>query len=211
MIRIIVCDDHAIVRRGLKELFEAEPDLQVVAEAADTRELIDQLARHECEVLVLDITMPGRGGLDVLPQIRAREHPPAILMLTMHPEDQFALRALRSGAAGYLTKDCAPAELLKAVRRIAQGGRYVTETLAERLAADVQAGGAVQAPHERLSEREFEVLRGIAAGRTVGEIAAALFLSSNTVSSYRARLLQKLALNNNAELMHYAITNHLTD
>ena len=211
MIRIIVCDDHAIVRRGLKELFEAEPDLQVVAEAADTRELIDQLARHECEVLVLDITMPGRGGLDVLPQIRAREHPPAILMLTMHPEDQFALRALRSGAAGYLTKDCAPPELLKAVRRVAQGGRYVTETLAERLAADVQAGGAVQAPHERLSEREFEVLRGIAAGRTVGEIAAALFLSSNTVSSYRARLLQKLGLNNNAELMHYAITNHLTD
>ena len=211
MIRIIVCDDHAIVRRGLKELFEAEPDMQVVAEAGDTRDLIDQLGRHASDVLVLDITMPGRGGLDILPQIRAREQPPAVLMLTMHPEDQFALRALRSGAAGYLTKDCAPQELLKAVRRIAQGGRYVTATLAERLAADVQAGGAAQAPHERLSEREFEVLRGIAAGRTVGEIAAALFLSSNTVSSYRARLLQKLGLHNNAELMHYAITNRLMD
>jgi len=211
VIRIVICDDHAIVRRGLKELFEAEPDMQVVAEAGDSRELLDRLAQQPCDVLVLDITMPGRAGLDVLPQLRARHEGLRVLMVTMHPEEQFALRALRSGASGYLTKDSAPEDLLRAVRRIAQGGRYISETLADRLADEVQGGGPAQPAHERLSEREFEVLRGIASGRTVGEIASALFLSSNTVSSYRARLLQKLGLRSNAELMHYAITNRLVD
>ena len=210
MIRIIICDDHAIVRRGLHELLGAESDIQVVGEAHDSAALLEQLARQPCDLLLLDISLPGRSGLDVLSHAKSRQTDLRVLMLTMHPEEQFATRAFRAGAVGYLTKDCAPEELLRAVRRIAAGGKYVSESLAERLAGELQPDSS-QAPHERLSDREFEVLRAIASGKTVGEIGAALFLSPNTISSYRARLLQKLQLRNNAELMHYAITNHLME
>ena len=208
MIRLIVCDDHAIVRRGLTDLLAAEPDLEVVGEAKDAQELLERLRVQRCDVLLLDIGLPGRSGLDVLGQIRRREPAPAVLVVSMQSEEQFALRTLRAGAAGYLAKDCAPEELLRAVRRVAAGEKYVSGRFAGQLANELLDASARPA-HERLSAREFEVLRLLGAGRTVGEIAELLFLSPNTVSSYRKRLLEKLGLRNNAELMHYALTHHL--
>src|SRR3990172_4337898 len=163
MIKIIIADDHPIVRGGLKQIVAGESDMELVGEAQNGAELLELFGKHSCDVLVLDISMPGRSGLDVLKEIKSERPHLAVLVLTMHPEDQYAMRAFRAGAAGYLTKDGAPTELIKAIRHIAAGGKYVTPALAERLAAYLGPDEA-KLPHESLSDREYEVLRKIASG-----------------------------------------------
>jgi two-component system, NarL family, invasion response regulator UvrY len=210
MLKIIITDDHPVVRGGLKQLVADHSDMELVGEAQDAAELLELLGKRSCDVLVLDISMPGRSGLEVAKEIKSKWPHVAVLMLTMYPEEQYAMRAFRAGAAGYLTKDTAPAELIGAIRRVAAGGKYVTPTLADKMIAYLDLG-AGELLYENLSDREFDVLRKLASGRTVGEIANELFLSPNTVSTYRTRLLEKLNLSTTAELIHYAIVNRLVD
>ncbi len=210
MIRVLVADDHALVRAGLKHILGQTGEISVVGEACDGQEVMAEARKTPCDVVLLDIGMPGRSGLDVLKQLRA-EHPSvAVLMLTMYPEEQYAVRALRAGAAGYITKDSAPDELVSAVRKVASGGRYVSMRTAESLAFEVQ-GRFRQAPHEALSDRELQVLCMIARGKTVKEIADELKLSPKTVSTYRSRVLAKLNLRNNSEVAYYAVKEGLVD
>ena len=170
MIKIIIADDHAIVRKGLKQILAAEGDMELVAEAADAAQLLELFHKCSCDVLVLDISMPGKGGLDVLKELKS-EHPHvAVLVLTMYPQDQYAVRALKAGAAGYLTKDSAAEELITAIRRVAAGGKYINAALAESLANHLESETS-RPPHENLSDREYEVLCKIGAGKTVSEIA----------------------------------------
>ena len=207
MIRIIIADDHPLVRRGLRELVEDASDCLLVAEAGTARDL-QQLARErEWDVCLLDLNLPDGHGLDLMRSLKAWYPDRAVLILSMHAEEQYAVRALKAGASGYLTKEAAPDELLTALRRVAQGGRYVSARLAELLAADVTH--AASRPHERLSDREFAVLRLIASGRSVGQIASELNLSAKTVSTYRTRILEKTGMKHNAELTRYAIENGL--
>jgi two-component system invasion response regulator UvrY len=203
MIRIVVADDHPIVREGLKRILSAQTDFAVVGEAASGPEAIDLAYRHQADVVLLDVSMPGRGGIETAHEIKRRVPQTHILILTVHAEDHFAIRCLREGADGYLTKDAPPERLVEAVRKIHQGGKYVTAALAERLALNLDASGS-RPPHERLSTREFDVMRLLAAGRTVSQIAADFNLSVKTVSTHRARILEKMGLSNNAELMRYA-------
>lgn len=206
--KILIADDHAVVRQGLKQILAAEFRNAVFGEASNGQQAIDLAWKAPWDVLVLDITMPGQSGLDVLKAIKKTRPKLPVLMLSMHPEDQFAVRMLKIGAAGYMTKESAPAELVGAVKKVMSGGRYVSAALAEKMAAllaiDVQTP-----PHERLSDREFLVLRQIASGKTVSAIAKELSLSVKTVSTYRARILEKTGMVNSAELTHYAIQNHL--
>ena len=199
-----------MVRRGLRQILEAEPDLEVAGEATSGAEVMEALRIQRYDVAVLDITMPGRGGLDVLHDIRQNFPELRVLILSMHPEERYALRVLKAGAAGYLTKESAADELITALRKVAAGGRYVSPTLAERMADEIGVG-IDQPPHERLSDREHQILCMIASGMTVSGIASELHLGTNTVSTYRARLLGKLKLANNAEITHYAIRNRLVD
>ena len=210
MIKIIIADDHVIVRQGLRQILAGMTDMELVAEAKDAPELLELLRWQHCHVVVLDVSMPGRNGLEALTEIKNGYPHVAVLILTMHTQDQYAVRALKAGAAGYLTKDSVPTELITAIRRIAAGGKYITAALAETL-ADYLGSKTDKAPHERLSDREYEVLCKIGAGKTASEIAEELFLSPNTIGTYRSRLLEKLHLRNNAELIHYAITNRLID
>ena len=210
MIKIIIADDHPVVRGGLRQMVADESDMELVGEAQNGAELLELLGKRSCDVLVLDISMPGRNGLDVLKELKSEQPHLAVLVLTMHAEDQYAMRAFRAGAAGYVTKDRAPTELIKAIRHIAAGGKYVTPALAERLAAHLGSDEGTL-PHENLSDREYEVLRKIASGQTVGQIADELFLSPNTISTYRARLLEKLNLHTTADLIRYAVINRLVD
>lgn len=210
MIKILIADDHAIVREGLKQIVAEEPDLTVAGEARNAAEALELVRRQPWDVVILDITMPGRSGLEVLREM-TRERPRLpVLVLSMHAEDQFAVRVLQAGAAGYITKASAPQELLAAIRKVASGGKYISPTLADKLAT-VIAAGSDRPPHESLSDREYEVLRGIAAGKTVSEIARQMSLSVKTISTYRARLLQKMRMKNNAELTRYAIVNRLIE
>ncbi len=210
MIKVVIADDHAVVRKGLVQILSNLEDVEVVGEAANAAEVVGILQREPCDVLLLDVSMPGRNGIEALKVIRQEFPEVRTLVLSMHPEDQFGVRALRAGAAGYLTKQAAPERLIEAVHRVASGKRFITPELAELLAANVGSDGA-SAPHQTLSDREFQVLRLIASGRTLSEIAHALALSPKTVSVYRARLLEKMKLSNNAELTHYAIKNGLVD
>lgn len=210
MIKIIIADDHPIVRGGLKQMIAGESDMELIGEARNAAELLELFGNCSCDVLVLDISMPGRSGLDVLKELKSKQPHLAVLVLTIYAEDQYAIRAFRAGAAGYVTKDHAPAELIKAIRHVAAGGKYVTPALAERMAGLLGRDEATL-PHESLSDREYEVLLKIASGRTVSQIADELFLSPNTVSTYRARLLEKLSLRTTAELIHYAVINRLID
>lgn len=207
--RIIIADDHPIVRRGVRDiLVESFPRL-VVAEVETAGALFGGL-KDGCDLVLLDLSLPDRNGLDCLGQLK-KQHPNLpVLILSMHAEEHFALRALRSGASGYLTKDKAAEELVRAVKKILNGGRYVSSELAERLAAEL-AGEAAKAPHEMLSEREFRVLRLIASGKSVSEIAQDMYLSVKTVSTYRSRLLTKMQMKSNAELTRYCIQNRLVD
>ncbi|MCG3143837.1 MAG: Response regulator UvrY [Gammaproteobacteria bacterium] len=207
--RIIIADDHPIVRRGVHDiLIESFPKLDVVE--VDTAGALFTRLKDEFDLVLLDLSLPDRNGLDCLGQIK-KQHPSLpVLILSMHAEEHFAVRALKSGASGYLTKDKAAEELVRAVRRIMGGGRYVSSELAEHLAAEL-TGEAAKAPHEMLSDREFRVLRLIGAGRSVSEIAQELYLSVKTVSTYRTRLLSKMQLKTNADLTRYCIQNHLVE
>jgi DNA-binding NarL/FixJ family response regulator len=210
MIRALIADDHAVVRQGLKQILGDTPEMLVAGEATTGQEVLDKVRAEPWDVVVLDISMPDRSGLDILKQLRSERPKLPVLVLSMHSEDQYAMRVLKAGASGYLTKDSAPDELVKAIRKVVSGGTYVSSLLAEKLAFEIGTDSS-RLPHETLSDREFQVLRGIAAGKSVTEIAAELYLSPKTVSTYRARLLQKMNLGTTAELMHYAMQNHLID
>jgi two-component system invasion response regulator UvrY len=208
MIRVLVADDHPLLRSGLKQVLSQEADLAVIGEAEDSDQVLRQVNETTCDVVVLDLTMPGRGGLDVLREIR-RQHPNLpILILSMHAEDQFAVRAIKAGASGYLSKENAGTEVVKAIRKVLTGKKYVSPSLAEMLAnaLDQDTG---RPPHETLSDREFQVLCKIASGMTVSQIAAEISLSVKTVSTYRSRVLEKMNMHNNAELTRYAIQSGL--
>jgi two-component system, NarL family, invasion response regulator UvrY len=210
MIRILIADDHAVVRRGLKQIVNLEGDMTVTGEACDSQALLALVRKLPCDIVVMDISMPGRSGLEVLKELK-QEHPRLpVLILSVHPEDQYAVRTLKLGASGYLTKECAPEELVRAIRKVMAGGRYVSASLAEMLASDLIADTGRPA-HETLSDREHQILCMIASGKSVSEIASELTLSDKTVSTYRTRVLEKMKLRNNAELTHYAIASRLVD
>jgi DNA-binding NarL/FixJ family response regulator len=200
---ILVADDHAIVRRGLTQLLSDELEGARFGEAATATDAVQAVRSGEWDLVVLDISLPGRSGLDVLKEIKAARPKLPVLILSMYPEEQFAVRALRAGAAGYLTKQTAPEELVGAVRKVLRGGRYVSASLAERLANEI-GGSPEKEPHETLSDREFQVLRLIASGLSLTAIADALTISVQTVSTYRTRLLEKMGMTTNADLSRYA-------
>jgi DNA-binding NarL/FixJ family response regulator len=210
MIRILIADDHAIVREGLKQIVGETPDMAVAGEAANGHEVLDLVRRGDWDVVLLDLAMPGRGGMETLRQLKKERPGLPVLILSIYEEEQYALRALKAGAAGYLTKDGAPDELVVAIRKVAAGGRYIRASLAERLAEEI-AGGAERPPHERLSDREYQVMRMLASGKTVGRIADELSLSVKTISTNRARLLRKMGMDTNAELTYYAVKHGLVD
>lgn len=210
MIRLLLADDHAIVRKGLKQLFQLAPDIQIVDEAIDGSEVMDKLRHQDIHVLVLDITMPGISGVDLINRIRAHGDKPYILVLSMHNELQIARRALKAGANGYLTKDSDPETLLAAIRRIAAGGRFLDPVLAQQMAFEDNKTGQ-QAQHEQLSDREFHILRMLAQGMSVNEIADALIISNKTVSTHKARLMRKMDFRTNADLVRYALEHDLLE
>ena len=208
MIRVLVAEDHKIVREGIKQLIGMAPDLLVVGEAVNGEQLLDSLRSTPCDVILLDISMPGMNGLESIARIRAREGAPAILMLSMHDEPQMAARALKAGASGYATKDSEPALLLTAIRKVAAGGRYIDPDLADRMVFDV--GLANDKPrHTQLSEREFSVFERLVKGEGVNEIAQHLSVSSKTISTHKARLMQKLGVHSVADLVKYALEHKL--
>ena len=207
-IRVLIVDDHAMVRRGLRALLSDEFRGAVFGEAADAPQAVEQLRKKEWDVVLLDITLPGKGGLDLLKELRAEWPRLPVLVLSGHKEDQYALRVLKAGAGGYVTKESASEELAKAVRKILAGGRYVSPELAEKLASGVNRDLA-RTPHETLSDREYDVMSRIGSGKTVTEIAEELSLSPKTISTYRARVLEKLGVKNSAEIVQYAIRNGL--
>jgi DNA-binding NarL/FixJ family response regulator len=208
MIKILIADDHPVVREGLKGIIARASDMQIGGEALNGQEVLQKIAEEEWDVVVLDIGMPGRDGLEVLKDIHGEKPELPVLMLSMYPEDQVAVRALKAGAAGYMSKETAPKELVNAIRKIHAGGKYVSATLAEKLAAGLEEH-AQAAPHELLSNREFQVLRLIASGKEAQEIAEELFISVKTVRTYRDRIQEKLSLKNDVELAHYAIQHRL--
>ena len=205
MIRIFIADDHPIVRQGLRRIVEAGPGLVIAGEASDAKALLAALDRTATDLVLLDVSMPGGPFLETLQQLRAKHPTVRVLVLSVHPEDQWAVRALRAGASGYLTKDHSPEQLVEAIRRVYRGGKYVSPTLAEHLAEHLNGGaGGQRAPHELLSDREFEVMRRLGSGLTVSQIASELAISAKTVSTYRTRILEKMAVGTNAELVRYA-------
>lgn len=209
-IRVFIADDHAIVREGLKQILAESPDIVVAGEAENGVDAVKRFPKSRCQVLLLDISMPDKSGIDVLKQIKKEQPEVAVLMLSMHREDQYAIRSLKAGAAGYMTKQSAPKELVTAIRQVATGQKYISPALAQELANQL-GEPRENLPHETLSDREFQTLTMIASGLTVGAIAAELSLSVKTISEYRARLLAKMKLKNNAELTHYAIRNQLIE
>jgi DNA-binding NarL/FixJ family response regulator len=208
--RILIADDHPILRRGLKEILLRELEGAMCGEAGNAQQVLSEVQSQDWDLVILDVTMPGRSGLDVLRDLRGLRPKLPVLVLSMHPEDQLGQRMLKAGASGYMNKESAPEDLIKAVRKVIAGGRYVSAALAEKLAFDLSAD-AEQALHQRLSDRELEVLRMIGLGRTVSQIAEELHLSVTTVSTYRARILEKMSMTTTAELMHYALRNYLVD
>ena len=208
MIKVILCDDHAMVRRGIRDTISEAVDVQVVGEAGSYPELREQMRNNACDVLVLDLNMPGRGGLEVLAALKEEGSSVKTLVVSMYPEDQYAIRCLRAGANGYLNKAGDPAELVLAIRTVVQGRKYVTPEVAQMLVDNLNAPESEEL-HASLSERELQTLQKIASGRKLSEIAEELMLTPKTVSVYRARVLEKLHLSNNAELTVYAIRNSL--
>jgi len=211
MIRVIIADDHPVVRQGLKKIISETTDIVVEEEAGSGHEAIEKIRLDEFDVLLLDLAMPGITGLDTLTQIRKEKPRLPVLVLSVYPEEQYAVRALKAGASGYLSKSSAPDELVKAIRTIATGQKYITTSLSEKLVLYLQTPSEGRQPHEILSDREFGVLCLIAKGKTTGEIAKDLYLSPKTVSTYRARILDKMKMKNNAELMRYAIEKRLVE
>ncbi len=210
MIKILIADDHPVVREGLKQVIAKTSDLAVAGEATDGQEVLDKLRVEPWDMVLLDITMPGKNGIEILMEIK-KEYPRLpVLMLSVHPEEQYAVWSLKAGASGYITKSSAPEQLIVAIRKIMAGGRYVSPSFAEHLLSYLDPKSE-KPPHEQLSEREFQVLCRLASGRTVKDIAQELSLSVQTISTYRARVLTKLNMKSNAELAHYAIRNNLVD
>lgn len=210
MIRIFIADDHAVVREGLKHILSEMPDVLIAGEAGNGQEVLKKVGRNEYDLILLDIAMPGRDGLEILKDLKLQKPKLPVLILSMFPEEQYALRALKSGASGYLTKDSIPDELIKAVRKILKGGKYISSSFSEKLLFSFD-NDAEKPIHETLSDREYQVLRMIASGRTLQSIADELSLSVKTVSTYRSRILEKMGMKNNAELTHYAIKRNLVD
>ena len=210
MINVLIADDHPIVRQGLRQILAGISDMKVAGEAVNGQETLEQVRAGGWDVLVLDITMPGRSGFDILKELKHLQPDLPVLVLSIHAEEQFAVRVLKAGASGYLTKENAPDELIKAIRKVVSGGKYISRTLAERLAFGLDA--ASERPrHEALSDREFQVMQMVASGKTLTKIAEELSLSTKTVSTYRTRLLQKMNLETNAEIIRYAIENGLIE
>ncbi len=210
MIRILVADDHAVVREGVKQILAGLDDMVVEDEASNGPETLEKVNQGNCDVVLLDISMPGRSGLEILEDILSLKPRLPVLILSMHPEEQYAVRALRAGASGYLTKASAPHELIGAIRKVSRGGKYLTLSLAEKLATELDSKGD-KPRHEKLSNREFQVMLMLASGKSVGEIASELCLSVKTVSTYRTRIMEKMSMKRNAELTFYAMNNHLID
>ena len=210
MIRIIIADDHPIVRAGMKQIISEAADLMVADEADDGRKLLAKIRAESFDLVILDISMPHKDGMDVLKQLKVEKPKLPVIVLSIHPEDQYALRVLKAGASGYVTKTSAPDELINAIRKVCRGGKYISPAIAERLAFQLGSDFG-KLPHEALSDREYQVLFMLASGKTVSEIAAELALSVKTVSTYRTRILEKMNLKNNAELIHYAFQNKLVD
>jgi two-component system, NarL family, invasion response regulator UvrY len=210
MMKVLIADDHAVVREGLKQILANTADMSVVQEASNGQEVLDKVRVHPVDAVVLDISMPGRSGLDTLMQLKRERPTLPVLVLSMHSEDQFAVRILKAGARGFLTKETAPDLLVSALRKVVAGGKYISPGLAERLAFDLRTDNN-KAPHELLSDREYEVLCLIALGKSVREIAEKLSLSIKTISTYRARILEKMKMRTNAQLTHYGIRNGLVD
>lgn len=208
MIRVLIADDHAVVRKGLEQIISETTDIRVTGEAASGDEVLDKIRQEDYDVLMLDLSMPGRSGLDVLKQVRIEEPDLPVLVLSVHSEDQYAVRVLRAGASGYLNKESAPDLLVDAIRRVVSGRKYVTQSVAERLLMEMDSD--IDGPiHEALSDREFQVMRLLASGKSVSEIANMLSLSVKTISTYRSRVLEKMNMGSNAELTRYAIMNDL--
>lgn len=208
MIAILIADDHAVVRKGLVQIVSETMDIKVAAEASNGEEVLDLAREHDLDVVVLDLNMPGPSGLDVLKQLNSEFPDLPVLVLSVHPEDQYALRVLRAGASGYLTKESAPDQLVHAIRKVAEGGKYLSAAVTEQLLFQLD-GDADQPLHARLSDREFQVMRLLAQGKSVTEIAEKLSLGVKTISTYRARLLEKMQMKSNAELARYALENDL--
>ncbi len=210
MIKILIADDHSLIREGFKKYIDREMDMSVVGEAENAAQVHAFLNTKECDVIVLDINMPGKSGLDLLAELKDMKIKSKILILSMHPEDRFAVRALKLGASGYITKESAPDELIKAIHKVHQGRKYVSSILAEKLAFEIGADSD-KALHEKLSDREFQILRMIGLGKTITMIADELSLSQSTVNTYRQRILEKMNMHSNAELIRYTIKNNLVD
>ena len=210
MIKVLIVDDHAIVRQGLKRILAETPDMTVAGEAENGVEALKKTREGEWDVILLDVSMPGRNGVDTLKQIMGENRGGKVLILSMYPEDQYAVRLLKAGAAGYMTKETAPGELVEAIRKVAQGRKYISPALAELLLLELDTDAEKQ-PHERLSDREYQVFRMLGSGRTASEIASLMSLSVKTISTHRTHILEKMKLKNNAELTLYAIQNGLLD
>jgi len=206
--RVLIADDHAIVRKGLRQIAEESGQISV-GEASNGQEALDKLRQERWDALVLDINMPGRHGLDVLQAVRDIQPSLPVLVLSVHPEDQYAMRVLKAGASGYMNKDAAPDELVQAIQKVVAGGKYISPSLAEKLAFEI-SGNTEKEPHEKLSDREYRVLVMIGAGRSVGQIATDLALSVKTVSTYRSRVLEKMNLSTNADMIRYVIDHNLS-
>ena len=210
MIRIMIADDHAIVRQGLARILERTGDMSVVAEHDNGVDALNWLRNNACDIALIDISMPGMNGIDLLKQLREEKPKLPVLVISIYSEDQYAVRLIRAGAAGYLTKGCAPAIVVEAVCQVASGKKYISPAVAEMLANEV-GGSQNKLPHEILSDREYQIFLLIASAKTIAEIAGTLALSAKTISTYRARIMEKMRLNNNAELMRYAVDNRLTE
>ena len=210
MIRVIIADDHTIVREGLRQLLATAGDIVVVGEAVNGHEVVDRVRTTELDVLLLDLSMPGKSGMELIRQVKTEKPKLRILVLSMHEEHQYAVRAIKAGASGYLTKDSASTELVSALRKLAAGGAFISAEVAEQLAREAH-GSSDAAPHTTLSDREYQVLRMLVSGESLTEIGAKLHLSVKTISTHKARLMQKMNVDNQAELIRYAITHNLTD
>jgi len=209
-IRILIADDHPIVREGYKKILMSQPDMDVTGEAGNGQEVLDLIQKKDFDLILLDISMPGRSGLEILKELKGQKPHLPVMILSIYPEEQYAIRALKAGAAGYLTKASAPEELISAIRKVSRGGKYISSSLAEKIAYQLD-GDSEKAPHETLSDREYQILLMIASGKTVSDIAGEMCLSVKTVSTYRSRILDKMKLKNNAELTTYAIRNKLVE
>jgi two-component system invasion response regulator UvrY len=207
MIRVIIVDDHPVVRRGLKQIIEDEPDMQVAGEAKDAGECFSLVRTTDCTVVLLDITLPDRSGFDVLKQLKYELPGLPVLILSIHPEEQYAVRFIKAGASGYLMKEGATDELVKAIRKVNAGGKYVSASLAEKLVSHLDAFD--KPPHENLSNREFQILCMIAQGKSLKSIAVELCVGEKTVSTYRSRIMEKMKMSTNSDLTRYALENHL--